>query len=118
MNPPPARPYRHRVALGVLLALSLLFMQWVGYAHAVAHAGAPPELEKISQTQGDTFDHAKSASACAALDATALGAGLKAAVLAPLPLAAAGAPQPQPLRSGWHRLFTAHFSTRAPPRNV
>ena len=35
-----------------------------------------------------------------------------------LPPAMADAPVAQPLRNGWHRLFTAHFSSRAPPLNA
>ena len=104
--------------LGVLLALSLLFMQWLGYAHAIAHAGAQPEFETSTQTRFDTFDHVKSASACAALDALALGTGLQSAALPSLPAMSPDAPVALPLRAGWHRLFTAHFSTRAPPLNA
>jgi hypothetical protein len=113
-----ARPPRRIAALGVLLALSLLFTQWLGYAHAIAHAGSLPEVESAVQIQSDSFDHAKASSACAALDALTLGAGLQSAALPPLPAMAADAPVMLPLRAGWHRLFTAHFSSRAPPLNA
>ncbi len=113
-----ARSPRRIAALGVLLALSLLFTQWLGYAHAIAHAGLQPEIQSASQPQTDGFDHVKAGGACAALDALTLGAGLQSAALPPLPAVAADAPVVLPLRAGWHRLFTAHFSTRAPPLNV
>ncbi len=118
MIPHPARQPRRSAALGVLLAISLLLTQWLGYAHAIAHAGVPAEFAAAQAAKGDPFDHAKSASACAALDAIALGAGLQSTGLPPLPPAMADAPVPQPLRNGWHRLFTAHFSSRAPPLNA
>ncbi len=118
MTPHTARPHRRIAALGVLLAISLLFTQWLGYAHAIAHAGAQPELQSAAQTPADSFDHAKTAGACAALDALALGAGLQSAALPPLPAMAADAPVVLPPRAGWHRLFTAHFSSRAPPLNA
>lgn len=118
MIPHPARQPRRSAALGVLLAISLLLTQWLGYAHAIAHAGAPAEYAAAPMVKGDPFDHAKSASACAALDAMALGMGLQSTGLPPLPPAVADSPVAQPLRTGWHRLFTAHFSSRAPPLNA
>ncbi len=96
----------------MLLAVSLLFSQWLGYAHAIAHAGVGAEPVKA---YAGVSDHVKSAGACAALDAAALGAGLQGAGLAPLAALAASEPVVLPLRSGWHRLFTTHFSSRAPP---
>lgn len=122
MNPSTARRPRRIAFLGMLLALSLLFMQWLGYAHAVAHGiphtGAPSEFESAAQLKTDAFDHAKSSGACASLDALALGAGLQSAALPTLPAIAHDAPAALPLRAGWHRLFNAHFSTRAPPLNA
>jgi hypothetical protein len=118
MNPHASRPHRRIAAFSVLLALSLLFTQWLGYAHAIAHAGGLPELESSSQIKAEAFDHAKASGACSALDALALGAGLQSTVLAPLPTMAADAPIVLPPRAGHHRLFTAHFSSRAPPLNA
>ena len=105
-------------ALGVLLALGLLFTQWLGYAHAIAHAGLQGEQEIVASTQGDGFGHAKSASACAALDAVALGVGMQTALPAPLASSAADGIPAHPLRTGWRVPFNAPFSSRAPPLNA
>ena len=118
MNPQSVRRSRRIAALGMLLALSLLFMQWLGYAHSLAHAGIQTELENVTATQGDVFGHAKSASACAALDAVSLGSGLPTALPVLLSPTTTNAPVALPLRAGWHRLFSAHFSSRAPPLNA
>lgn len=99
----------------MLLAVSLLFSQWLGYAHAIAHAGVAAESTTAAQAFAGASDHVKSAGVCAALDAAALGVGLQGAALASLPDMAADGPVALPLRSGWHRLFNAHFSSRAPP---
>lgn len=116
MIPRSPRSKRSTALIGMLLAVSLLFSQWLGYGHAIAHAGVAAEPLKAAQAYAGVADHAKSAGTCAALDAAALGAGLQGAGLPPLPAMAADGPVTLPLRSGWHRLFTAHFSSRAPPR--
>ena len=118
MNPRLPHLKRRTALLGVLLILSLLFTQWLGYAHAVSHGVASPEMTKAVQSAGGPSDHAKSASACAALDAATLGAGLHSAGWPPLPALAVNGAVALPLRSGWHRLFSAHFSSRAPPLNA
>ncbi len=108
---------RHCSALiGILLALSLLLTQWLGYAHAIGHAGNAPEVAKATQA-GGPLEHAKSASACAEFDAAALGAGTLNSALPVLPVMRENGPIVLPLRSGWHRQFSAHFSSRAPPLN-
>ncbi len=107
---------RSTALIGMLLAISLLLSQWLGYAHAIAHAGVGAEPAKAAQAYTGVSDHVKSAGACAALDAATLGAGLQSASLPLLPDMATNGPVALPLRSGWHRLFTAHFSSRAPPR--
>lgn len=101
----------------MLLALSLLFTQWLGYAHAIAHAGGTAEVTKVA-TSGGGVEHAKSASACASFDAATLGAGTLNSALPPLASAQQSGPVALPLRAGWHRQFTAHFSSRAPPLNA
>ncbi len=116
MNPSPTRHRRRHALMGMLLALSLLFTQWLGYAHAIAHAGGTAEFTKLAQA-GGPLEHAKSAGACAAFDAATLGAGTLNSALPPLAPVQAGSPVILPLRAGWHRQFTAHFSSRAPPLN-
>lgn len=116
MNPFPMHS-RRGALMGILLALSLLFTQWAGYAHAIAHAGGVTEFTKTSQA-GVPLEHAKSASACAAFDAATLGAGTLNSVLPALPVVQESNSVTLPLRAGWHRQFSAHFSSRAPPLNA
>ncbi len=108
---------RRGALMGMLLVLSLLLTQWLGYAHAIAHAGGAPEFKKAALA-GSALEHAKSASACAAFDAATLGAGTLNSMLPALPVVREGGPVILPLRSGWHRQFSAHFSSRAPPLNA
>lgn len=110
-----------RSALTGLLLLSLLFAQWLGHTHAFAHGGAGSDVMQsadASSSPDGLFEHTKSAGNCAAFDAATLGLALHAAAPPPLLSLPAGSPSSLPLRSGWHRLFTAHFSTRAPPLNA
>lgn len=113
---------RRRPWLALLLALSLLFTQWLGFGHAVAH-GNNGLLELRQPTTdvgmaGGLPEHQKSSSTCVALDAATLGAGVPMADFVTAGTALTDAPIALPLRTGWHRLFTAHFSSRAPPLNA
>lgn len=116
MSPSLPRHRRRNVLTGILLALSLLFTQWLGYAHAFAHAGGHAGwVQDTSRATDSPFDHSKSASACAAFDAATLGAGLQPDAPALPPAVSPGdAVAAQPCAS-WHPSFTAHFPTRAPP---
>ncbi len=127
------RTQRQRAFVGVLLVLCLLLAQWVGYAHAIAHAhgqgnlNAPLQVAELnSDARGDAgndakaglFDHARASGACVALDASALGAG-PCADIALLPVQRATlAPATAVLLQRWHPPFTANFATRAPPVNA
>lgn len=117
MNSYRMRHHRRNALIGILLALSLLLTQWLGYAHAIAHAGGLAEFTKVIQT-GGAFEHAKSASACAEFDAATLGAGTLNSSLPVWQAVQESGPVILPLRSGWHRQFSAHFSSRAPPLNA
>ena len=107
----------HRPAafLSMVLMLSLLLTQWLGYAHAIAHADGRNEAIRIESAKAGLIDHQKAASACAAFDAATLGAGLHSPAItlftAPAPSSAPAAPTP----TGYAPAFFAHFSSRAPP---
>jgi hypothetical protein len=68
----------HRPAafLSMVLMLSLLLTQWLGYAHAIAHAHSQNDATTVEISKAGVADHQKAASACAAFDAATLGAGL------------------------------------------
>ena len=100
------------------LVLSLLFTQWLGYAHAVGHAGARTEAlssQGPSGLQSLSFDHQKAGSTCASLDAATLGASLHNAAFVLLLLPAAAALAAAIAKPSWLQAFTALFSSRAPP---
>ncbi len=103
--------------LALTLVLSLLFTQWLGLAHAVAHGSGMPEYRPLVLKTAGLFDHQKSSGTCAALDDAALGAGVSTSSFVPALLAFAEGPAIVPLRAGRDRPFTAHFSSRAPPLN-
>jgi len=107
----------HRPAafMSMVLMLSLLLTQWLGYAHAIAHADSRNEATRIEIAKAGAADHQKAASACAAFDAATLGAGLHSPAIT---LFAAPAPSfaPLALTPVCHApAFFAHFSPRAPP---
>lgn len=103
--------------LSLILALSLLFAQWLGLTHAVTHAnfnsGIAVEQTEFSFVSG--FDHQKSASICSLLDAATLAAALHTpAVVAPI-FAALPLHDYTASGSSWTEPFRLFFSSRAPP---
>jgi hypothetical protein len=107
----------HRPAafLSMVLMLSLLLTQWLGYAHAIAHADSRNEATAVGIAKAGVVDHQKAASACAAFDAATLGAGLHSPAIT---LFVAPAPSFAPAAltyTGHAPAFFAHFSSRAPP---
>lgn len=95
--------------------LSLLLTQWLGYAHAIAHANGLNEATRVESTKAGAADHPQTASACAAFDAATLGAGLHSPALT---LAVLPSPSFAPalaIPAGHTQPFFVHFSSRAPP---
>jgi hypothetical protein len=107
--------HRRAAFMSMVLMLSLLLAQWLGYAHAIGHADNRNEATRIEIAKAGVADHQKAASACAAFDAATLGAGLHSPAIA---LVTAAAPSFAPLALtpvGHAPAFFAHFSSRAPP---
>ena len=116
---------RHRALIGAMLVLCLLFAQWVGYAHAIAHghvqgnaAAHLSKAERVADAGKGLFDHQQASSACIALDAATLGAGLCSNDLALPAVHAPRLPAVTLIDQRWLPVFSAHFSTRAPPLNA
>ena len=69
---------RRHAQIALWLVLCLMFAQWLGYAHAIVHAGAKAESLISQPAQSGpsiaSFDHLAASNACAALDAATLGA--------------------------------------------
>ena len=100
------------------LVLCLLFSQWLGYAHAINHAGLQTESlvnQHSSISYTGSFDHKQASHSCASFDAGTLGASLTVPfydshVIAPKTISIV-----TKHFSGWQQLVNAPFSSRAPP---
>ena len=123
------------MGLALALAAMLLFSQWLGLLHGIAHAGWPEHARVSSVTSfnaalfnyvdvsaGSHADakhhaaHEKSHHSCVEYDAAAGAAGIHAAFFSP-PLI----PGTQVLAlwqafASWDAPVVCHFSSRAPPR--
>jgi hypothetical protein len=114
---------RQRALVGALLVLCLLLAQWIGLAHAIAHAHGQSSVDlQLAERGNDNtpviaglFDHAKASGACAALDAATLGTGPCSDIAMPPLQRAEQVPAPAVLLQRWHPPFVASFSSRAPP---
>lgn len=113
-----SRP-RSSAAIALWIVLCLLFAQWLGFAHAISHAGTKPEITSNQFATADktffVFDHQKASSSCAALDAATLGASLHSAPALPLLLTLPPTNIDCALHNPWQQPFIALFSSRAPP---
>lgn len=76
-------PHQYRT-LALLLAIALLFAQWMGLAHKVEHASFPYALVQVPELPIDSAP-VGSAHSCAAYDAAATGDNIGPAPLLPLP---------------------------------
>ncbi len=111
----PRKLHHHAALLSLALILSLLFTQWLGYAHLIAHADGVNEATRIESAKSGIPDHQKTASACAAFDAAALGASLHTPdIILAVRHSASFVPQAAS-PAGHAPAFFAHFASRAPP---
>jgi len=128
------RRHGSRMGLALALAALLLFSQWLGLLHGIAHAGWPEHAQASAlasinaalfnyaddaDASGGAKDHAahgKPHHSCAEYDAAAGAAGIHAGFFSP-PLI----PGTQVLAlwqafASWDAPAVCHFSSRAPPR--
>ena len=110
---------RSSVAITIWIVMCLLFAQWLGFAHAISHAGGKPEITSNQLVAADkaslAFDHQKASKSCAALDAATLGAGLHSAPVLSLLLTLSPTRVDCAVLNPWQQSFIALFSSRAPP---
>ncbi|MFJ9535243.1 hypothetical protein [Herbaspirillum sp. NPDC101396] len=127
-----------RMGLALALAAMLLFSQWLGLSHGIAHAGWPGQehVSSVASFNAALFNyvdvgtansassadgkhhaaHEKSHHSCVEYDAAAGAAGIHAGFFSP-PLI----PGTQVLAlwqafASWDAPAVCHFSSRAPPR--
>ena len=118
------KPARSSVWIALCLMLCLLFAQWLGYSHAISHAGIKTEALSsqpglsisTSLSTSSFFDHQTASNACTSLDAATLGASLHSPAVLPLLLTGAAMMADAIPQHIWLQAFTALFSSRAPPR--
>lgn len=109
---------QHKACLGLLL-IALVFCQWLGQWHAIAHFSNGQEHTVTSQQESAFvfFDHVKKSSACVVLDAVTHGANLHTPYFATdfgcLPNALVSSSQ----FILWLPNVARFFSSRAPPVN-
>ncbi len=118
MISPLSRRDRRQPWFVLALVVSLLFTQWLGFGHAIAHGNGLPEFSQANAQASSLPFHQKSSGNCAAIDAAALGTGVPLADVVIAVPTRADAPIALPLRTGRQRVFIAHFSSRAPPLNA
>lgn len=102
--------------LAVLLSSSLLFTQWLGLGHKVAHAEQyQATVTKTLSSSVTSEQDGKLSHSCLLFDAVTLGAALLTALYAGLLLRDQRIKLlATPLRS-WSAPFSSHFCSRAPP---
>jgi len=59
MTPPMPKTDRRHHWLALTLILSLLFSQWLGFGHAVAHGNGSPEFRQATVKVAGLTDHQK-----------------------------------------------------------
>ena len=115
----PSLRHRSSAVIALWVVICLLFAQWLGYAHAITHAGLKSETASVQALSADktsvVFDHQKASNACAAFDAATLGAGLHSAPVLALLLTLSPSTVACAILTPWQRPFIALFSSRAPP---
>lgn len=112
-----------RATIALWVVVCLLFAQWLGFAHAIGHAGLKADaiseaiyVQSLSVDKtSPVFDHQKASNACAALDAATLGAGLHSAPILALLLTLSPSKIDCAVHNPWQQSFIALFSSRAPP---
>lgn len=109
---PTCRLPRPRAALAALLLVALLFAQWAGLQHRIAHAGWL-SFQPAATAQ---FDGGESAQhSCAAFDAATLADNIHTVALRTPLLTSAPVLGLWIAFASWDAPLTRYFSSRAPP---
>jgi len=112
---PPGSPTR---AAALWLVVCLLFAQWLGYSHAINHAGTQSEplvSQSTPNSYSGCFDHQHAGHSCTLLEAGTLGASLTPTNFEITVLALPCFIVASAMCFGFQQIFVALFSTRAPP---
>ncbi len=134
---PARRRCRGHVGLALALAAILLFSQWLGLLHGIAHAGWPEQAHAspVASFNAALFNyvdadadadnpadgklpaaHGKPHHSCAEYDAAAGAAGIHVRFFSPLPVPGTQVLALWQAFASWDAPAVCHFSSRAPPR--
>lgn len=104
-------------ALPVLLGVLLLFAQWTGLQHRIAHFGlATSDVHAaVIVTDDDAATHLHHS--CVLFDAAALGTTMHSPFYLPPRLRTEDNAGPDHFSASWDAHFASYFSSRAPPLN-
>lgn len=102
-------------ALPVILGLLLLFAQWTGLQHRIAHFGLATSSMHAAAISADDDAAAHLHHSCVLFDAAALGITMHSPFyLSPCMRTGANTSRDHH-ESSWDAYFVSHFSSRAPP---
>lgn len=102
-------------ALPVLLGVLLLFAQWTGLQHRIAHFGLATSGVHATAIVGDDDAAAHQHHSCVLFDAAALGITMHSPFYLPPCLRTGANTNGDRHESSWDAYFVSHFSSRAPP---
>jgi hypothetical protein len=114
-----SRTHPQHFVVAILLAMALLFAQWAGLVHSVAHAGwesglqqraVTSELRPIADMGGTGHHHS-----CLEFNAATLAASIHSVTFIPLLPPLVYVPIVEALLVSWDGLPAYYFSPRAPP---
>lgn len=95
------------------MALALLFAQWMGVQHRIAHAG--PLHEHAHASSAHTYDDRDADHSCAAFDAATIGDSVHMNPFVSPLITSAQVLALWAAFISWDAPLTAYFSSRAPP---
>ncbi|MFC7515860.1 hypothetical protein ACFQUU_12675 [Herbaspirillum sp. GCM10030257] len=102
-------------ALPVILGLLLLFAQWTGLQHRIAHFGLATPSIHATAILADDDAAAHLHHSCVLFDAAALGITMHSPFYLPPCLRTEANSSREHHESSWDAYFVSHFSSRAPP---
>jgi hypothetical protein len=117
-NPGCRGAIRARIAFAILLAIAMLFVQWVGLNHRISHSALQQQLHSspmnpvLANVDGGTSDKLHS---CALFDAATVADLLHMPPVAGTLLTGAQVLAQWAAFISWHAPLLTCFSSRAPP---
>jgi hypothetical protein len=103
-------------AVRLFVVLALLFAQWAGVQHRIAHAGLLHEHAHAGASSAHIDDDRDTGHSCAAFDAATVGDSIHISPFVSPLITSAQVLALWAAFISWDAPLTAYFSSRAPPR--